>query len=116
MEKEIAGFQKGVEAHHSTSVTATKGEQVLVWLSVILMFAAIASSVLIWKSPLAMMLSIVGGIVLVALTMLLCMLRPMHRAERQQNAHSEVRNVEDSYNCFDRKTQTVMGTERGREQ
>lgn len=114
MEKEIAGFQKGVEAHHSTSVTATKGEQVLVWISVILMFAAIASSVLIWKSPLAMMLSIVGGIVLVALTMLLCMLRPMHMAERQQNAHSEVRSVDDFYNCFDGRTQT--GTEQEREQ
>lgn len=114
MEKEIAGFQKGVEAHHSTSVTATKGEQVLVWISVILMFAAIACSVLIWKSPLAMMLSIVGGIVLVALTMLLCMLRPMHRAERKQNAHSEVRRVDDTYSCFEGKTQ--MGTERDREQ
>ena len=114
--KETAGFQKGAEAHYSTSVTATKGEQALVRISVFLMFAAIACSAFIWKSPLAMVLSIVGGIVLVAGAMLLCIFRPLHRAERQKNAVSGSGKVDYSYSFINGQTQASPGQEQNIQQ
>lgn len=85
MQKEIAGFRKGWAVNYSTSVTATKGEQIAIWTCVLLMFCGVLLALFVLKSILVFVLSIVGGIILLFAVVLFCIFRGKHKEERLQN-------------------------------
>lgn len=82
---ELFSFRKGRELNYSTSVTATKGEKIAVWVCVLLLLCAVLAALFVFKNTLAFVLSIVGGIILIFGVILFCILRPKHREERIQN-------------------------------
>ncbi len=95
--KEIAGFRKGKELHYSTSVTATKGEQTVIWLCVLLVMCVVLVAIFVFKSMLALFLSIFGGILLLFGVMLFCVFRPKHREERLQNTFTSNAKVGEAW-------------------
>lgn len=86
MKKQIAGFRKGRSYHYSSSVTVTKGEQIVIWLCVILVFCCIFAAWFVFKSIFAFMISTFLGIILIFAVMLFCFFRKKHKEERQRNA------------------------------
>ncbi|MBD5530616.1 MAG: hypothetical protein HDQ98_00220 [Lachnospiraceae bacterium] len=95
--KEIAGFRKGRAMNYSTSVTATKGEQTVIWLCVLMVICAVLVALFVFKSMLALFLSIFGGIILLFGVMLFCMFRPKHREERLQNTVTSNVKVDEAW-------------------
>lgn len=97
MRKEIAGFRKGRSMNYFTSVTATKGEQTVIWLCVLLVMCAVLVALFVFKSMLALFLSIFGGILLLFGVMLFCVFRPKHREERLQNTFTSNVKVDEAW-------------------
>lgn len=95
--KEIAGFRKGRELHYSTSVSATKGEQIAIWGCVLLFICAVLSALFVLKSILAFVLSVVGGMILIFGVMLFCVFRPKHKEERLQNTVTSDVSVDEAW-------------------
>lgn len=86
MKRQIAGFRKGRSYHYSSSVTVTKGEQIVIWLCVVLVFCGILTALFVLKSVPAFILSVFLGIMLIFAVMLFCFFRKKHKEERQRNA------------------------------
>lgn len=95
--KNIAGFAKGKAVNYSTSVTATKGEQILIWLEVLLFFAILALVIFVFQNFFAMILTIFLGIFIIMGTVVLCVFRKSHKEERQRNTKIVKEDVNDFY-------------------
>lgn len=93
----IAGFKKAKSVHYSTSVTATKGEKIAVFLTTAAVFATIVASIIIGKI-LMFVLSIVFGILLIFGIMIFCVFRPVHKKERIANSKKVKIKTDYSYN------------------
>lgn len=97
MRKEIAGFRKGRSMNYFTSVTATKAEQTVIWLCVLLVMCVVLVAIFVLKSTLVLILSILGGVILLFGVMLFCVFRPKHREERLQNTFTSNVKVDEAW-------------------
>lgn len=101
--KSIAGFEKSKSVSYSTSVTATTGEKIALFLIAAVVFSVIVFSLII-DNILMFILSIVFGILLLFGTMLFCVFRPIHKEERIANAQKVKAKIDYSYNNITGKT------------
>lgn len=96
--EKIAGFEKSKSINYSTQVTATKGEKIALWISVIIFFTLMFFSMFILKNIFITIIIMVVGIFSIISLMFFCVFRPLHKEERQRNAVITKSNINQSYN------------------
>lgn len=96
--KKIMGFEKSKSINYSTSVTATKGEQIAIWSVVIIYFVLILISLFIIKDLVIIITIIAGGIFVIMGIMFFIIFRPLHKEERLRNSQVTKATIDYSYN------------------
>lgn len=96
--KNIAGFEKSKSLNYSTSVTATKGEKIVLFLSVLVYFSMIFISIFVLKNIFISIIIFVVGIFALMGLMVFFIFRPLHMEERMENERLAKITVDRSYN------------------
>ena len=98
IKKNIAGFEKKQSINYNTSVTATKGEKVVIWISVIIYVVMLLVSAFVFKNITVTIITMVVGIFVIMGVMVFCIFRPLHKEERKRNSRLIKATIDKSYN------------------
>lgn len=101
--KEIAGFRKEKGVNYNTTVTATKGEQIAIWISVVIFMIMVLLSIFVFKSVIAFIIVVATSILSIFLMMIVFIFRPIHKEERLKNTVKCDYKIDISYNNITNK-------------
>lgn len=98
IKKNIAGFEKKKSINYNTSVTATKGEKAVIWISLIIYVVMLLVSVFVFKNITVTIITMIVGIFVIMGLMVFCVFRPLHKEERKRNTRLIKATIDRSYN------------------